>query len=127
MITRAIRPGPPRRINRDERELVDSPGRSHVCFLPSCVPKDMGRRSAVSRDQSSHHAVPTCRRSDLSALGHVGFPTEDDVAEAVCSGLACVLYDPIDGIKRMDQSIMRVERHFLTVQISECLRQHELV
>ena len=64
------------------------------------------RRSVL--DRSGHHAVPTCRRGDLSALGHVGFPTEDDVAEAVCSGLRCVLYDAYRQGKRMDQSSKRL-------------------
>jgi hypothetical protein len=54
--------------------------------LPSCVPKDMAAARRSVLDRSGHHAVPTCRRGDLPALGHVGFPTEDDVAEAVCGG-----------------------------------------
>ena len=93
MITRSIQAGPPR-ISRDEREPVDSSRSSCglFCRHASLRTWAAARRSVL--DRSGHHAVPTCRRGDLPALGHVGFPTEDDVAEAVCSGLRCVLYDP---------------------------------
>ena len=56
------------------------------------------------------------RRS--SALGHVGFPTEDDVAEAVCGGLRCVLYDPyrreqVDGsVEQAPLAVLRDDPDF---------------
>ena len=55
----------------------------HVATTPESVERSASAAQVGGQrvDQSGHHAVPTCRRGDLSALGHVGFPTEDDVAE----------------------------------------------
>jgi hypothetical protein len=94
MITRSIQAGPPRRISRDEREPVDGPRPSCGLFCRHGPLRTWGAARRSVLDRSGHHAAPTCPRGYLSALGHVGFPTEDDVAEAVGSGLRCVLYDP---------------------------------
>jgi hypothetical protein len=67
----------------------------------------------------------TCRRGDLSALGQQVFRPQMMWLCATVS--AASLMTLIDGNKRMDHSSMRLKRCLLTGQISERLRQHELV
>jgi hypothetical protein len=76
--------------------------------LPSCVPKDMGRRSAVSA-----WPVRPSRRSYLSPrrsirLGHVGFPTRM-MWLRLCAAVSAVSFMTlIDENKWMDQSSKRL-------------------
>ena len=104
MITRSIQAGPPRRISRDEREPVDSPRPSCglFCRHASLRTWDAARRSV--RDRSGHHAVPTCRRGDLSALGHVVSRPKMMWLGAVglhCSGLPPASFGPDEKFRRL--------------------------
>jgi hypothetical protein len=83
MITRSIQADWPRRISRDEREPLDTPRPSCglFCRHASLRTWAAARRSVL--DRSGHHAVPTCRRGDLSVLGKTSCPFITAVAEPV--------------------------------------------
>jgi hypothetical protein len=94
------------------QNLPDSVRRRFGLFCGHASLRTRGADRRSRADQSGHHAVPTCRQGDLSALGHVGFPTEDDVAEGCVQRFSLRVCDPhrrnkVDGSRRQSLPTFR--------------------